>query len=110
MRFEKVLLVSPPSNSRYGGLRVPAGIGHIAQALHDRSIDYEYVDLRIKYTFNDLKAKLLEFRPDLVGISMITLGYENAYQMISDIKKLLPESKIRPRRRWKIEKPRLPPS
>ena len=94
MRFEKVLLVSPPSNSRYGGLRVPAGIGHIAQALHDRSIDYEYVDLRIKYTFNDLKRKLLEFRPDLVGVSMITLDYQISYQMISDIKKILPQAKI----------------
>jgi len=94
MRFKRVLLVSPPSNSRYGGLRVPAGIGHIAQSLYDHSIDYEYVDLRIKYTFKDLRRKISEFKPDLVGISMITLGYESAYQMISNIKKLLPESKI----------------
>jgi anaerobic magnesium-protoporphyrin IX monomethyl ester cyclase len=94
VRFKKVLLVSPSSTSRYGGLRVPAGIGHIAQALSDKSIDYEYVDMRIGYTFKDIRKKALSFQPDLVGISMITLGYKRAYQMISDLKKLLPHSKI----------------
>jgi radical SAM superfamily enzyme YgiQ (UPF0313 family) len=94
MRFEKVLLVSPPSASRYGGLRVPAGIGHIAQVLSDHSIDCEYIDLRIGYTYKDLRKKISEFKPDLVGISMITLGYESAYRMISDIKTLLPKSEI----------------
>ena len=94
MRFRKVLLVSPPSNSRYGGLRVPAGIGHIAQALYDRSIEYEYIDLRIGYTFKDLINKASTFEPDLVGVSMITLDYKIAYQMISNIKKSLPHAKI----------------
>jgi anaerobic magnesium-protoporphyrin IX monomethyl ester cyclase len=94
MRFQKVLLVSPLSSSRYGGLRVPAGIGHIAQALYDHSIDYEYVDLRIRSNFKELKKKISEFKPDLVGISMITLGYENTYRMISYIKTLLPKAKI----------------
>jgi len=94
MKYKKVLLVSPPSLSRYGGLRVPAGIGHIAQALHDSSIDYEYIDMRIGYKFNDFRKKALVFKPDLVGISMITIGYKYAYQMISSIKELLPHSKI----------------
>lgn len=94
MRFEKILLVSPPSNSRYGGLRVPSGIGHIAQALYDRSIDYEYIDLRIKHSFKDLAAKVNAFKPDLVGVSMITLDYKIAYEMISNIKKILPDAKI----------------
>ena len=94
MRFNKVLLVSPVAASRYGGLRVPAGIGNIAQALWDKSIDYEYVDMRIGYKFNDLRKKTLEFKPDLIGISMITLGYKYTYQMISDIKRILPYAKI----------------
>ena len=45
---KKILLVSPLSSSRYGGLRVPAGIGYIAQALYENSIDYEFIDMRIK--------------------------------------------------------------
>ncbi len=94
MRFERVLLVSPPSSSRYGGLRVPAGIGYIAQALYDDSIDYDYIDMRIGYTFEDFKKKAIGFKPDLIGISMITLEYKNTYCMISRIKKEFPNSKI----------------
>ncbi len=94
MRFQKVLLVSPPSASRYGGLRVPAGIGYIAQALYDNSIEYDHVDMRIGYTWRHLRKKALAFRPDLIGFSMITVGYKTAYKIISDLKQLLPSSKI----------------
>ena len=94
MRFSRVLLISPPSSSRYGGLRVPAGIGHIAQALYENEIDYEFVDMRIGHTFRELKKKALSFKPDLIGVSMITLGYLNTYRMLSFIKKLLPSSSI----------------
>ena len=94
MRFKRVLLISPPSSSRYGGLRVPAGIGYIAQVLSDNSIDYDYIDMRIGYTFEDLRKKALAFKPDLIGISMITLEYKLTYRMISSIKELLPHSKI----------------
>ena len=94
MRFKRVLLISPPSLSRYGGLRVPAGIGHIAQVLYDNSIEYDFIDMRIGYTFKELERKARTFSPDLIGISMITLEYKNTYQMISWIKELLPHSKI----------------
>jgi anaerobic magnesium-protoporphyrin IX monomethyl ester cyclase len=94
MRFNKVLLVSPPSLSRYGGLRVPAGVGCIAQALYDNHIEYEYVDMRIGYTWRYLCKKALTFKPDLIGFSMITVGYKTAYKIISDLKQLLPYSKI----------------
>lgn len=94
MRFRKVLLVSPPSLSRYGGLRVPAGIGYIAQVLHDNSIEYDFVDMRIGYSLRYLRKKVLAFKPDLIGFSMITLGYKATYQVISDIKKLSPDSKV----------------
>ena len=94
MRFQKVLLVSPPSSSRYGGLRVPAGIGCVAQALYDNSIEYDYVDMRIGYTWRHLRRKALAFQPDLIGFSMITVGYKTAYKIISDLKQLLPNSKV----------------
>jgi len=94
VRFQKILLVSPPSMSRYGGLRVPAGIGYIAQALYDNSIKYEYVDMRIGYTWRHLRKKALAFRPDLIGFSMITVEYKAAYKVISDLKQLLPNTKI----------------
>lgn len=94
MRFKRVLLVTPPSSSRYGGLRVPAGIGYIAQVLQDNAIEYDYCDMRLGHSFTELRNELLAFKPDLVGISMITLQYKNTYRMISSIKNLLPKVKI----------------
>src|SRR4030042_4213605 len=94
LRFQKVLLVSPPSSSRYGGLRVPAGIGYIAQVLSDNSIEYDYVDMRIGYSWRSLRKKALSFRPDLIGFSMITVDYKAAYEVITGLKQLLPDAKI----------------
>jgi radical SAM superfamily enzyme YgiQ (UPF0313 family) len=50
--------------------------------------------MRIGYSLRYLRKKVLAFRPDLIGFSMITLGYKTTYQVISDIKKLSPNSKI----------------
>jgi radical SAM superfamily enzyme YgiQ (UPF0313 family) len=50
--------------------------------------------MRLGYSFKYLKKKALNFMPDLIGISMITQGYKHTYQMISDLKQLLPHSKI----------------
>lgn len=94
MRFRKVLLISPPSSSRYGGLRVPAGIGCVAQALHDSGIEHEYIDMRIGYSYQYLRKKALWFKPDLIGVSMITLGYRHTYGMLSALRELLPGTKI----------------
>ncbi|MFH1148405.1 MAG: radical SAM protein [Pseudomonadota bacterium] len=94
MRFNRILLVSPPSSSRYGGLRVPAGIGYVAQSLYDNGIEYEYIDMRIGHSFDDLKKKAAQFNPELIGISMITLEYKKTYQMIGAIKGFLPSARI----------------
>ena len=59
MRFKNIFLVSPPSSSRYGALRVPAGLGYVAQALQDNFIEYECVDMRLGYDFDYLKKECL---------------------------------------------------
>jgi anaerobic magnesium-protoporphyrin IX monomethyl ester cyclase len=94
MRFKKVLLICPPSSSRYGGLRFPAGIGYIAQALHDESIYYEFIDMRNGLPSRDLESKVMAMEPDLIGISMITLEYKRTYRMISGLKRMRPGAKI----------------
>ncbi|OPY67918.1 MAG: coproporphyrinogen III oxidase [Syntrophorhabdaceae bacterium PtaU1.Bin034] len=91
MRFQRVLLASAPAVSRYGALRVPAGIGYIAQVLWDNDIEYDYLDMRIESSFRDLKKKALKFQPDLIGFSMSSLGYKKTYQVMTSIKELLPD-------------------
>jgi radical SAM superfamily enzyme YgiQ (UPF0313 family) len=94
MKFEKVFLVSAPAASPHGGLRVPSGIGYIAQALHDNSIPYEYLDMRIADSFGTLKRRLAHFKPDLIGFSMSSLGYKKTYSILSRIKEMMPTVKI----------------
>jgi anaerobic magnesium-protoporphyrin IX monomethyl ester cyclase len=94
VRFQRLLLVSAPATSRYGALRVPAGIGYIAQALKNGNIDYAYTDMRIDGSFASLKKTLTRFQPDLVGFSMSSLGYKNTYSIIDAVKELLPSCKV----------------
>lgn len=94
MRFNRVLLVSAPAASRYGGLRVPAGIGYIAQVLADNNIEYRYLDMRLEPSFKNLKKQALLFRPDLIGFSMSSLGYKKTYWTMSEIKKVLPYCQV----------------
>lgn len=94
MRFNRVLLVSPPADSRYGGLRIPSGVGYIAQALYDRGIEYAYLDMRIGRSYNDLVKKVARFRPDLIGFSACSLGYRNTYRIIESLKRRFPGTAV----------------
>jgi radical SAM superfamily enzyme YgiQ (UPF0313 family) len=94
MRFKKVLLVSAPAASRYGALRVPAGVGYIARSLWDNNIEYGYVDMRIDDSFRELKKRAAVFMPDLIGISMSSLGYKKTYSVITAIKEAMPECRM----------------
>jgi len=94
MKYNKVLFISPPSTSRYGGLRVPAGIGYLAQALYNEEIDYGYVDMRIGYSYKYLSKTIKSLKPDLIGVSMITLGYKHTYKLMDKIKSDFPEIPI----------------
>ncbi len=94
MKYNRVLLISPPSTSRYGGLRIPSGIGYIAQSLQDNQIEYEYVDMRIGYSERYLIKKINAFRPQLIGVSMITLEYQKTYDLLNRLKTMYPDIKI----------------
>lgn len=86
MRYERVLLVSPPSISYLGAARPPQNLGFLAQALLEAGITYDVIDMRFGYTLADLKKKMDAFQPDLVGVSMVSLEYKRTYKLISEIK------------------------
>lgn len=73
-------------NSYLGPVRPPAGLGYISQALEDHGINHDCIDLLLDYSIADLIDKIKEFKPDLVGFSMFTLGHARAYQLIEEIK------------------------
>lgn len=90
MRYKRVLLVNPSYANTFFKTPMwhpPAGLGYIAQSLQDNGIEYEVIDMSLGADPKALIKKILSFKPDLVGISMMTFSYENTYEMISGIKK-----------------------
>ncbi len=90
MRYKRILLVTPP----YKGSRVRsvfcAGLGYIAQTLEDEGLEYEVLNLSAGGTFADFQKMMVEFRPDLIGLSVMTYRYKDTYAFIADIKKFYP--------------------
>ena len=94
MKFQRVLLVSPPSSSHLGGIRPPSNLGYIGQALLENGIEYDMFDMRVGNKFGHLKKKINEFKPDLVGLGLITFEYMRSYELISKLKSLFPSIKM----------------
>jgi len=93
-RFQRVLLISPPSSSYLGAARPPQNLGYLAESLLQNGIDYDILDMRLGYRFQDLVQKIETCHPDLIGFSLVSLEYKQSYQLISETKKAFPEIKI----------------
>ncbi|MCK5145978.1 radical SAM protein [bacterium] len=94
MRYNRVLLISPPSSSYLGAARPPQNLGFLAQALLDNHIEYEILDMRLGYKWKHLKKKIDEFNPDLIGITLVSLEYLKSYALIDQIKAYKPDAGI----------------
>lgn len=91
MKFNRVLLVSPPSSSYLGAARPPQNLGYLAQALLENGIDYDILDMRLGYTSRNLERKIREYQPDLIGVTMVSLEYKHTYNLITAMKNLFPD-------------------
>jgi len=96
MRFKKVLLICPSFQNIVGTMpyRPNAGIGYVAQSLYDNKIDYNAIDMRLGYDISDVLDNIRHYKPDLIGISMLTLDYLKTYKMIFKIKSTFKNIKI----------------
>jgi anaerobic magnesium-protoporphyrin IX monomethyl ester cyclase len=86
MRFKKILLVNPPSKGEWKGFRPHIGLGYIAQYLTENGIEYDVIDMNLRYKYKHLQKKIDKFKPDLVGMSLLTFEYKKFYNLISMIK------------------------
>lgn len=86
MRYEKVLLVNPPSRGEWKGFRPHIGLGYLAEILAANGIEYDVLDMNFGYKFKHLQKKIDTFKPDLVGMSLLTLEYKKFYSLISTVK------------------------
>ncbi len=86
MRYERILLVFPAFRSDTGSSRPSPSLSYIAQALEDAAIEYDILDMKLGYSFNDLRNKIMIFKPDLVGFSVFTLHHKIVYGMVEQLK------------------------
>lgn len=94
MRFNRVLLVQPKTPGEWVGVRPPAGLGYIAQALCENGIEYDIFDMQLGYSHKRLFQRIANFKPELIGFSLVSLGYKRSYDLIEKTKKLFPDKKI----------------
>jgi len=92
-RFKRVLLIHPHYPVEYDFHILPVGIGYISHALSKAGIPNTVVDMQLGYGMTDVKQRIREFEPDIVGLSMMSFGYTKNYQLIENIKQWFPTIK-----------------
>ncbi|MFH2138242.1 MAG: radical SAM protein [Candidatus Omnitrophota bacterium] len=97
MKFKKVLLVRLPYYGTFLGdaSSLPVGLGYVAESLYNHGIEYNVLDLGLsEHKQKDLFDKIEQYRPDLIGITMMTMHYKFHYEAINEIKKRFADVKI----------------
>lgn len=77
-----------------GGTRPPAGLGYLAEVLEETEVEYRVFDMCLGYGEESLKATIADFRPDLVGLSIFSLGYRHTYELARHIRGFAPGFKL----------------
>jgi radical SAM superfamily enzyme YgiQ (UPF0313 family) len=95
MRFKKVLLVNPfYSSYRFSIPVVPPGLGYLAEFLSRNGVEVGVLDMALGYGPEDLRRRISDFKPDLVGVSMMTCMYERIYSWMREVRSAFPDLPI----------------
>lgn len=87
----------PPLPGVYGApASPPIGLGYSAEFLTHHKVENDVLDMRFPDTnkWENLKDKIKEFNPDLIGFAVHTYRHDVPYSLVSEIKKLNPSIKI----------------
>ena len=90
----KVLLVYPKDIAEnYFAKRPVMGIGYIGTCLEKKGYDVRLVDMRVKgYDIKFFEKTLEEFKPDVVGYTLVALSLNQAYELMKIVRKKLPNA------------------
>jgi len=84
--FERILLCVPPFPGLWSYPSHPhTGIGYLSAMLDKEGIENDVLDMRLGYNLKDLLAKINKFKPDLVGLTIMTYRHGVAYELIEKI-------------------------
>ena len=93
MRFKRVMLVNPPKVEQIGYFSAPIGLLYLASYLKhkNKKIELRVVDGTLLGE-ERVKREILDFRPDLLGVTAMTCGRHSALKVTRFSKKTLPSS------------------
>lgn len=95
MRFKRVLLIKPfYRHSHYDNVHLMAGLAYVSEALDRAAIPNIVVDMDLGYDVTALEKRINAFKPDLVGITMMSFGFRDTFALIDGIKGSFPQVKI----------------
>lgn len=87
MKYERVLLIHPAYPGTVAPIpNWPLGLGYIAEALKSAGINYKIIDMRFNYGKDFLFRTVKEFKPDLIGLSLMTSKYKYHYALIRELR------------------------
>ncbi|MFP4116153.1 MAG: B12-binding domain-containing radical SAM protein [Candidatus Aenigmatarchaeota archaeon] len=61
-------------------------IGYLSEFLRRNGFKTDVIDLRLGYSVEDVLKKIERWRPDLIGIKILSLKYRSCYQLVEKIK------------------------
>lgn len=93
MRFERVLLVHPATTPQLPEYP-PVGLGYLGEVLRQHRIAHTVMDMRLGHDGSALHAKIADFQPDLIGVSLVTLLHARADALLGEIKAQFPQIAI----------------
>lgn len=96
MRYKNILLISPRFFKGRFRLAIHplAGLGYIAESLSVKGFTVGVLDMNLGYDYRELERRIYEFRPDIIGFTVMTFGHRDLYALAERIKAAHPEIKI----------------
>lgn len=92
-RFHKVMLMVD-NYDIYGTSRPSLGLGYLSESLKANGIEHNVLDLTLLKSYRSIIKIINEFRPDLIGVSVFTLGHLQNYELINKLKQSYQEAKF----------------
>ncbi|MBU2511806.1 B12-binding domain-containing radical SAM protein [bacterium] len=87
----KFLLVNPFCPIAEGPTP-PLGISFLAAVLEKAEVEVKILDFTVfPYSKKNMEDRLAEFKPDIVGVTSVTMTFNNAIQVVEDVKALNPQ-------------------
>ena len=95
MSFNKVILINPSyAGSHWGAVRPPVGLGYLSEMFTSKGIEHRIVDMSLGYKKRDLFGFIERFKPDIVGLSLLSFRYKDTYNLIKNLKERFPSVSI----------------